>query len=73
MRRQSKCINRCLFLGLLVLLLTACQKTDATAEKQVKEHIFSSQEKALRKAQQVQAVIDDHATKTREQIEGSFK
>lgn len=67
MRGQINTIIFYLCLGLLLLQLGACQQVDT--ETQPKEHIFSAQEKALRQAQGVQAVIDAHAAKTREQID----
>lgn len=57
----------CLSLALLSLQLSACQQADT--DTQVKEHIFSTQEKALRQAQGVQAIIDKNAAKTRERID----
>lgn len=67
MRSKANTIIICLSLALLLLQLSACQQ--AENDTQVKEHIFSTQEKALRQAQGVQAIIDENAAKTREQID----
>ena len=51
----------------------SADETDAAAKALPKEHIFSAQERALRKAQALNTVVDEHDQEMRKKLGEAFK
>ena len=66
-----------LWIAIFVLVACGSKQTEESnppqASQTPKEHIFSAQERALRKAQQLNTVVEQHATDMRERIEEETK